>query len=67
MNNTYVSNYYGFILQSKKGEKNSMKEYVSPLAAVVLLEVNDIITASDPLNSENTYDVSDKNHWFVGE
>ena len=44
-----------------------MKEYVRPLAAVVLLEVNDIITASDPLNSENTYDVSDKNHWFVGE
>ena len=44
-----------------------MKEYVSPPATVITVEPCDIITVSDPLKSENTYDASGKSHWFVGE
>ena len=44
-----------------------MKEYVSPTATVILIEAKDIVTASDPLDYENTFDASKKNNWFVGE
>ena len=44
-----------------------MKEYVSPLATFVKFEARDIIAVSDPLNNENTYDVSSKINWFIGE